>query len=243
MSDPIRIVQVDDHGLCRQALSDLLELRGGMKVLATVGNPIEAPAVLRETQPDLAIIDLRMGALDGLSLIRKLNEEGVGVPVVILTMSDSKDDMAAALRLGVRGYLLKDMEPADVIDSIRRAAKGELVVAPAMAGKLAGILQDGPQKEKKSSLAQLTERERQILEHVACGKSNKAIAVALNISHDTVKLHVRHILAKLNMSSRVEAAVFAVEQQMGGHSIAGGSSGGHGPTSPLRSVPPARRAG
>jgi two-component system nitrate/nitrite response regulator NarL len=231
MSDPIRIVQVDDHGLCRQALSDLLELRGGMKVLATIGNPVDAPAVLRETQPDLAIIDLRMGALDGLSLIRKLNEEGITTPVVILTMSDSKDDMAAALRLGVRGYLLKDMEPADVIESIRRAAKGELVVAPAMAGKLAGILQDGPQKEKKTSLQQLTERERQILEHVACGKSNKAIAVALNISHDTVKLHVRHILAKLNMSSRVEAAVFAVEQQMGGQVIS------NAPKPALRAVP------
>jgi two-component system nitrate/nitrite response regulator NarL len=221
MNEAISIVQVDDHGLCRQALSDLLELRGGMKVLATIGNPLEAPGVLRDLKPDLAIIDLRMGALDGLSLVRRLNDENIDVPVVILTMSDSKDDMAAALRLGVRGYLLKDMEPADVIDSIRRAARGELVVAPAMAGKLAGILQDGPQKEKKTSLSQLTERERQILEHVAAGKSNKAIALALNISHDTVKLHVRHILAKLNMSSRVEAAVFAVEQQMSGQ----GSSG------------------
>jgi two-component system nitrate/nitrite response regulator NarL len=236
MTDPIRIVQVDDHGLCRQALSDLLELRGGMKVLATVGNPLEAPAVLRQHMPDLAIIDLRMGPLDGLSLVRRLIDEEINVPVVILTMSDSKDDMAAALRLGVRGYLLKDMEPADVIDSIRRAAKGELVVAPSMTAKLAGILQDGPQKEKKTLLQQLTERERQILEHVACGKSNKVIANALNISHDTVKLHVRHILAKLNMSSRVEAAVFAVEQQMNGQTISDpakrptlvASSRGHG---------------
>lgn len=212
----IRIVQVDDHGLCRQALSDLLEMRGGMKVLATIGDPREAPDILRRLEPDLAIIDLRMGSLDGLSLVRRLGEEGITVPVVILTMSDSKEDMATALRLGVRGYLLKDMEPADVIDAIRRAAKGELVVAPAMSAKLASVLQDGPQKEKKSSLQQLTERERQILEHVAAGKSNKAIALSLNISHDTVKLHVRHILAKLNMSSRVEAAVFAVEQQLTG---------------------------
>lgn len=228
MSETIKIVQVDDHGLCRQALSDLLELRGGMEVLATVGNPQEAPAVIREKQPDLAIIDLRMGALDGLSLVRQLRDEGIETPVVILTMSDSKEDMAAALRLGVKGYLLKDMEPADVIESIRRAHKGELVVAPAMANKLANILQDGPQKDKSSSLSQLTERERQILEHVACGKSNKAIALALNISHDTVKLHVRHILAKLNMSSRVEAAVFAVEQQMNGEVIS------NAPNAPVR---------
>lgn len=214
MSEIIRLVLVDDHGLCRQGLSELLESRAGMKVLATVGKPEEAAEIIRAQNPDLAIVDLRMGSMDGLTLVRQMRAAGIETPVVILTMSDAKEDMAGAFRLGVRGYLLKDMEPADVIESIRRAARGELVVAPAMAGKLAGILQDGPPKEKKSSLQQLTERERQILEHVARGMSNKAIAKALVISHDTVKLHVRHILAKLNMTSRVEAAVFAVGQQM-----------------------------
>jgi two-component system nitrate/nitrite response regulator NarL len=215
MDDMIRLVLVDDHGLCRQGLSELLESRAGMKVLATVGKPEEAAGVIAEMAPDLAIVDLKMGNTDGLAVLRQLRDLGSEVPVVVLTMSDAREDMAAALRQGVRGYLLKDMEPVDVIESIKRAARGELVVAPAMAGKLAGILQDGPQKEKKSSLQQLTERERQILEHVARGKSNKAIALSLNISHDTVKLHVRHILAKLNLSSRVEAAVFAVEQKHG----------------------------
>ncbi len=213
MNEIIRLVLVDDHSLCRQGLSELLESRAGMKVLATVGKPEEAGEVIRVQSPDLAIVDLRMGAMDGLMLVRQLRTAGIETPVVILTMSDAQEDMASALRLGVRGYLLKDMEPADVIDSIRRAARGELVVAPAMSAKLAGILQDGPPKEKKNSLQQLTERERQILEHVARGMSNKAIAKALSISHDTVKLHVRHILAKLNMVSRVEAAVFAVGQQ------------------------------
>ncbi len=214
MSETIRLVLVDDHSLCRRGLCELLEARAGMQVLTTVGKPDEAVEAIREHKPDLAIIDLRMGATSGLDVVRELQEEGVEIPVVILTMSDAKEDMANALRLGVRGYLLKDMEPADVIDAIRRAARGELVVAPAMAGKLAAVLQDGPQKEKKSSLAQLTERERQILEHVARGMSNKAIAKALSITHDTVKLHVRHILAKLNMVSRVEAAVFAVEHKL-----------------------------
>ncbi|HJW23321.1 MAG TPA: response regulator [Rhodocyclaceae bacterium] len=224
MSETIRLVLVDDHSLCRQGLSDLLQSRAGMQVLATVGRPEEAAEVIRTLAPDLAIVDLRMAGMDGLGVVRQLREEGIETPVVILTMSDAKDDMAAALRLGVRGYLLKDMEPADVTESIRRAAKGELVVAPAMAGKLASILQDGPQKEKKTSLQQLTERERQILEHVARGMSNKAIAKALVISHDTVKLHVRHILAKLNMVSRVEAAVFAVEQQRGAEAVGGGEA-------------------
>jgi two-component system nitrate/nitrite response regulator NarL len=134
--------------------------------------------------------------------------------VIVLTMSEAAEDLAAALRLGVRGYLLKDMEPADVIEGIRRAARGELVVAPSIAGKLSTILQSGEEPGSAASLLkQLTGRERQILGHVAAGKSNKAIAKALGISHDTVKLHVRHILAKLGLSSRVEAAVFAVQNQ------------------------------
>lgn len=235
MSDTIGLVLVDDHGLCRQGLSELLQSRAGMQVLATVGKPEEATEVIRTQAPDLAIVDLRMGGMDGLALVRQLRAEGIETPVVILTMSDAKEDMAGALRLGVRGYLLKDMEPGDVIEAIQRAARGELVVAPAMAGKLSSILQDGPQKEKQSSLQQLTERERQILEHVARGMSNKAIAKALAISHDTVKLHVRHILSKLNMVSRVEAAVFAVEQQHGGGAAAD-SCGELGGRPTLRSV-------
>jgi two-component system nitrate/nitrite response regulator NarL len=147
-----------------------------------------------------------------LSLLRRIRAEGCDTPAVILTMSDSEDDMAAALRGGVRGYLLKDMEPEDVIDAIARAAQGEVVVAPAMTLKFAQMLQSGQKSSAKRDLfTSLTERERQILGHLARGESNKAIARELDISHDTVKLHVRHILTKLNLSSRVEAAVFAVE--------------------------------
>jgi two-component system, NarL family, nitrate/nitrite response regulator NarL len=153
-----------------------------------------------------------MPTTDRLSLLRRIRYEGCDTPVVILTMSDAEDDMAAALRAGVRGYLLKDMEPEDVIDAIARAARGELVMAPAMTLKLAQMLQSGQKSSAKRDLfVSLTEREREILEHLALGESNKAIARALDISHDTVKLHVRHILAKLNLTSRVEAAVFAVE--------------------------------
>jgi two-component system nitrate/nitrite response regulator NarL len=121
----------------------------------------------------------------------------------------------------VRGYLLKDMEPEDVIAAIGNAARGELTVAPAMTLKLAQLLQSGSKgSDRRGLLATLTERERQILEHLARGESNKTIARALDISHDTVKLHVRHILAKLNLSSRVEAAVFAVEARSGGDTYA-----------------------
>jgi two-component system nitrate/nitrite response regulator NarL len=211
---PIKLVLVDDHALVRQGLADLLSRGAGMQVLATTGRADEAFDLLRQHQPDLLILDLRMVPTDGITLLKSLRERGETTPVLVLTMSEAAEDLAAALRLGVRGYLLKDMEPADVIEAIRRAARGELVVAPSIAGKLAAILQSGDEPGSAASLVkQLTGRERQILGHVAAGMSNKAIAKVLGISHDTVKLHVRHILAKLGLSSRVEAAVFAVQNR------------------------------
>ena len=209
---PIRIVLVDDHALCRNGLTDLLQHRGGMVVAASTGEAGKVAGLLAEHRPDLVVLDLRMPETDGLTLLRSLRAAGVDTPALILTMSDAQDDLAAALRLGVKGYLLKDMEPDDVIAAIGRAARGELVVAPALTLKLAQMLQSGRTGvERLDLLASLTDRERQILEHLARGESNKTIARALDISHDTVKLHVRHILSKLNLTSRVEAAVFAVE--------------------------------
>ena len=209
-----RIVLVDDHALCRNGLSDLLTHRGGMVVVAALADPEQLITVLRESRPDLVVLDLRMPTTDGLTLLRRLRAEGIDTPALILTMSDSENDLSAALRAGVRGYLLKDMEPEDVVAAIGHAARGELTVAPAMTLKLAQLLQSGSKEsDRRGMLASLTERERQILEHLARGESNKTIGRALDISHDTVKLHVRHILTKLNLTSRVEAAVFAVEQR------------------------------
>jgi two-component system nitrate/nitrite response regulator NarL len=216
MNTPVRVVLVDDHRLCQKGLAELLENAGDFKVVGTAGNPQQAEALIRENTPDLAVLDLRMPLMDGVSLLRQLCAEGCEVPAVILTMSDSQEDLANALRAGARGYLLKDMDPPDIVDSIRRAARGELVVAPAMASKLALLLQARNTEQPADKAVKLTEREREILHYVASGKSNKAIAKVLNISHDTVKLHVRHILAKLNMTSRVEAAVFAVEHGQAG---------------------------
>jgi len=214
---PLRVVLVDDHALCRNGLTDLLHHRGNILVVAALGDPQRVAGVLREHKPDLLVLDLRMPTLDGLTLLRQLRAEGIDTPVLILTMSDAEADLAAALRAGVRGYLLKDMEPEEVIAAIERAARGELVVAPAMTLKLAQMLHSGSKgSERKGLMDSLTDRERQILDHLARGESNKAIARALDISHDTVKLHVRHILAKLNLSSRVEAAVFAVEARATG---------------------------
>jgi two-component system nitrate/nitrite response regulator NarL len=215
-ADRLRVVLVDDHALCRSGLSDLLHHRG-ITVAAALGDPNLVPAALREHKPDLLVLDLRMPTTDGLTLLRRLRAEGIDTPALILTMSDSEADLAAALRTGVRGYLLKDMEPEDIVAAIERAAQGELSVAPAMTLKLAQMLQAGTKGSDRAGLLDsLTERERQILDHLARGESNKAIARTLDISHDTVKLHVRHILSKLNLSSRVEAAVLAVETRVAG---------------------------
>ncbi len=207
-----RVVLIDDHALCRNGLADLLRTRGGMQVLAAVSDPEELLAAVRTHRPDLAVLDLRLPNTDGLALLRRMRAEDLDTPAVILTMSDSDADLSAALRAGVRGYLLKDMEPEDIVRGIAQAARGELTVAAAMIAKLGQLLDSGGKAgARQGALASLTERERQILDHLARGESNKAIARALDISHDTVKLHVRHILSKLNLNSRVEAAVFMVE--------------------------------
>jgi two-component system nitrate/nitrite response regulator NarL len=208
----LKVVLADDHSLCRNGLTELLQQRGGMEVAASTADPTQVPDLLREHEPDLVVLDLRMPAMDGLTLLRRIRAEGLETPALILTMSDSQDDLAAALRAGVRGYLLKDMEPEDIVVAIGHAARGEITVAPAMTAKLAQLLHNGGKAgDRRELIATLTAREREVLDHIARGESNKIIARALDISHDTVKLHVRHILGKLNLSSRVEAAVFAVE--------------------------------
>ena len=212
MNAKTRVMLVDDHALCRSGLTELLEHRGNMSVVAATGDPALVVALLREHQPDLLVLDLRLAKTDGLSVLRMIRADGCEVPVVILTMSDDGADMSAALRAGVRGYLLKDMDPEEIIDAIGRAARGEMVVASDMMLQFAQILQSGPKGTVMGTMvASLTERERQVLDHVARGQSNKVIAKVLAISHNTVKMHVRHIMDKLNLHSRVEAAVFAFE--------------------------------
>lgn len=214
MSDKLKLALIDDQGLCRRGLGELLTNCYDFTVLGAVGTLEELRPLLDE-KPDLLIIDLRMKPLDGISLLKQLRSEGVTTEAVMLTMSDSEADLTNAIRAGVRGYLLKDMAPDDVVDAIRRVAAGELVVAPTMTMKMIDMLR-GEQtgQEPKNSLKLLTEREREILQLLSRGESNKAIAQTLKISYDTVKQHVRHILNKLNLSSRVKAAVlFAKEQQ------------------------------
>ena len=214
-----RIILVDDHTLFRKGLAELLEQSGEIEVTAFTGKPDEVEMLLRAHRPDVLILDLNMPGTDGITLMQALRADGFGMPILILTLSEAEDDLARALRAGANGYLLKSMEPDEVVDAILRAQRGETVVAPAMTAKLVNLY-DKKGQDAGSLLDALTPREREILSHLSRGESNKAIARNLDISHDTVKLHVRHILAKLNLSSRVEAAVFAVE-----HRVAPGGRG------------------
>ena len=216
MSTRARIILVDDHTLFRKGLAELLEQNGSIEVTAFTGNPDEVAMLLSAHRPDVLILDMNMPGTDGITLMQQLRVDGFSLPVLILTLSEAEDDLARALRAGANGYLLKSMEPDEVVDAILRAQRGETVVAPAMTAKLVRLF-DQKGQNSTSLIDSLTPREAEILTHLARGESNKAIARTLDISHDTVKLHVRHILSKLNLSSRVEAAVFAVESRVNGN--------------------------
>jgi two-component system nitrate/nitrite response regulator NarL len=214
MADKLKIVLVDDHGLWGRGLGELLTNHYDFNVLGAVGSIDELRPLIGE-QPDLLLMDIRMKPLDGPSMLEQLRKEGCNTPAVMLTMSDSEVDLERAIRAGVRGYLLKDMEPEELVEAIRRVVAGDLVVAPTMTVKMIEMLRGNqPGQEPKNALKLLTGREREILELLSRGESNKAIAKTLSISYDTVKQHVGHILNKLKMSSRVKAAVlFAKEQE------------------------------
>jgi two-component system nitrate/nitrite response regulator NarL len=213
MTEELKIALVDDQSLCRRGLSELLARCYGFNVLGAVGT-IEARRTLIKERPDLMVMDLRMKPMDGLAMLEQIRKEGCTIPAVVLTMSDSETDLSNAIRAGARGYLLKDMAPEEVVDAIRRVAAGELVVAPSMTVKMIDMLRgDQAGQEPKNALKLLTDREREILQLLSRGESNKAIAQTLKISYDTVKQHVRHILNKLNLSSRVKAAVLFAKEQ------------------------------
>ncbi len=214
-ADKLKIVLVEDESLFRRGLSELLTNCYDFVVLGSVGTIEELRALMPE-QPDLWVMDLRMKPMDGLTMLTQMRNEGFTTPAVMLTMSDSEVDLTNAIRAGVRGYLLKDMAPEEVVDAIHRIAAGDLVVAPAMTIKMIELLHgEQPEHVAKKSLDLLTRREREIMQLLSRGESNKSIALTLDISYDTVKQHVRHILNKLNLSSRVKAAVlFAKEQQV-----------------------------
>jgi two-component system nitrate/nitrite response regulator NarL len=175
----------------------------------------------RELPADLILLDVKMPGMNGIETLKQLRASGIGTPVVMLTMSREDADLSAALRAGAQGYLLKDIEPEDLVPALEATLQGSNVVARELVGSLARLVRDdaGPQKAARpraaAPFAELTPRELEILGCIADGSSNKMIARELEITDGTVKLHVKAILRKLGLRSRVEAAVSAVEHGLG----------------------------
>ena len=212
--DRLRVMIVDDHTLFRSGLSELLERRG-IEVCAAVGDGEEGCRVAAELEPDVVLLDLRMPGIDGLSVLERLAALDLQCAVVMLTTSSDERDLVTSLRSGARGYLLKDMEPEQLVDALAAVVDGETVVAPEMTSVLAKVVKGGAlESGRPNRFSSLTPREYEILRHLAEGQSNKEIARELGITDGTVKLHVRSILRKLEVRSRVEAAVIAVEERI-----------------------------
>jgi two-component system nitrate/nitrite response regulator NarL len=208
----MKVLVIDDHTLFVTGLGALLE-QHGIQVAAT-GVGQEGIELIPELEPDVVLLDLRMPGMNGLEVLRALRDAENKVPVVMLTTSEEEADLLEAFRLGAQGYLLKDMDPDELVGALRRAQQGETVIAPRLTSALARAAQGEtravPGRMELEEL--LTPREFEILQHLAEGQSNKVIARELGISDGTVKLHVKSILRKLNVHSRVEAAVIAVER-------------------------------
>ena len=211
----MRVLMIDDHALFRMGLSELLERRG-IEVVGAVGDCDQGIAWVEEKSPDVVLLDMRMPSMNGLQVLQELRRRRVPMPVVMLTTSREESDVIQALQGGARGYLLKDMEPDDLIRALGDIVAGQTVVAPeltiVLAKAVSGDVNDPVPTHR--ALAELTPRELEILCHLAEGQSNKVIARNLGISDGTVKLHVKAILRKLDVHSRVEAAVIAVEENI-----------------------------
>jgi two-component system nitrate/nitrite response regulator NarL len=214
----MRVLIIDDHALFRVGLQELLTRRD-ITVIDAIGDGAEGVRIAQESQPDIVLLDLRMPVMDGLSVLRRLRESGLTMPVVMLTTSTEERDLVESLRNGAQGYLIKDMEPDEVVSALHEVVEGSTVVAPELTGVLAKVVQGGGSDAlpPEDPFGELTPREREILCHVAEGQSNKVIARNLGISDGTVKLHVKAVLRKLGLHSRVEAAVMAVEHGLTHH--------------------------
>jgi len=208
----IRVLLVDDHTLFRSGVNALLQKHSDFEVVGEAADSLQGVKRTAELQPDVVLLDLHMPGISGKDAVKQFLEAAPQTHIVMLTVSENADDLIDSLRAGASGYLLKNIETETLLDSIRRAADGDSVVSTQMTGKLVRGLQstrETPPTEEKDTLSP---REREILAQITKGHSNKQIARNLGVAESTVKIHVQHVLRKLNLSSRVQAAVYAIEQ-------------------------------
>lgn len=219
-SPRIRILVVDDHTLFRRGLTALLAREAQFEVVGDAADAGEAQRRAQELQPDLILLDNHLPGVRGVDALPALREAAPKTRVLMLTVSEDEQDLAAALKAGAAGYLLKTIEGDELAAAIGRVMRGESVVAPEMTSKLVSAFQNGGTPASPPAavpapspaavmLASLSPRERDILRGIARGASNKEIGAELGIAETTVKIHVQHVLRKLDVSTRVQAAVLA----------------------------------
>jgi DNA-binding NarL/FixJ family response regulator len=214
-ADPIRVLIVDDHAVVREGLRTFLQLQEGMEVVGEAADGEEAVERAVALAPDVILMDLVMPGLDGVGAMRVLRERAPASRVIVLTSFLDDERLMPALQSGASGYLLKDVEPADLARAVRGACAGEALIAPTAAARLLRRLGESPPEPSASQIAdgvELTRREREVLKLIAAGYSNKRIALELEIAEKTVKTHVGHLLAKLGVTDRTQAALLAVRR-------------------------------
>ncbi len=218
-SEPIRTLIVDDHALFRRGLEIVLVTEPDIEVVGEAGDGAEAVRKAVESLPDVVLMDVRMPRSSGIEACRQIKEIAPSAKIVILTMSDDEEDLFEAIRAGASGYLLKDIPLDQVAEAVRSVHGGQSLISPPMAGKLlsefaALARRDEDERPQQVPAPKLTDREMQVLKLVARGMNNRDIAKALFISDNTVKNHVRNILEKLQIHSRMEAVMVAVREKL-----------------------------
>ena len=214
--EPIRVLLVDDHVLFRQGLASLIGPVRDMEVVGEAGDGREALERTRELMPDLILMDIHMPGWDGLKATQLIKEEMPYVKIVMLTVSDDDEDIFQAIKQGAEGYLLKDIKPEKLFKLIRGVYKGEAPISRLAAARILDEFTRSAQQETRVSSPgdSLTPREREVLQLVAQGATNKEIASQLFIAENTVKNHLRNILAKLHLQNRVQAAAYALREEL-----------------------------
>ncbi len=208
----VSVVLADDEPLVRQGIEMVLEVDDAIEVLGTAGDGLEALGLVRELRPDIALLDIRMPRLDGIEVTRRVRVDPqlAATRVVLLTTFSDDGYLVDAARAGASGYLLKSMPPETIRAAVHTAALGEMPLAPALVQRLLADFTDA-KVQRAPQLDRLTEREEDVLEHIALGRSNAEIARALLVGEGTVKTHVAAVLRKLGVRDRTQAAVAAYE--------------------------------
>lgn len=209
MSAPIRVLIVDDHAVVREGLRTFLELQDGIDVVGEAANGEQALDRVAELRPDVVVMDLVMPKLDGVGAMRELQRLGHAPRVLVLTSFLDDERLMPAIEAGAAGYLLKNVDPAELARAVRAAHAGEAMLDPTVAARLVERIA-GRERSASTGLDELTRREREVLECIARGRSNKQIALELGVAEKTVKTHVGHLLAKLDVADRTQAALLAV---------------------------------